>query len=1365
MLAVFASGARIAVALGRYPSVSLAADNGLHRVVSGPAGMVAALADELTGEGVRCERLRTSHAFHSQLMDPVLDALEEACGGLAVSAAGVGLVSNVTGRLVGPAERMDGAYWRAHARAPVVFAQGIESLAGLGIDCLLEVGPHGVLAPMAGLCWPSGERPRLVASLQRARDGADGAGAFAGAVAAVYAAGAALSFPGLFAGEERARVPLPGYPLQRQRYWVDTRKQRAAAAHGLLGTRHDSARGEVTFETELSAAEPAWLADHQVFGRIVVPGAFYAILALSAGKAAGERTGSASWLEEFEIHAPLVLEDGTQHSVQIVLGAPEGAVRSVEIFSRAGAAEDFVLHARGRLAAGAYPARDALDRTAAAGDLTTVDTAVLYGGFSRLGLDYGAAFRGVHSLGLRPGEALGELWLEGVEAERHLLLHPALLDAAFQLCGAILPAAAGESTYMPIGWKRLTLAEAVPGKLLAQARLRGGGSGLGGNASPPETITFDVGLFSEEGRWCGAIEGFTVKKASRTALLAGSGRIDDLFYETVWKGATFGGGLRPAGFLAQPLGIVASASAGAAEHLSAEGLTSQDLMDSLAGLERLSQAYALSALEGLGWKRRKGDLVCAEPLRQNLKVLLRHGRLLQRLLVLLADAGILALVKAPAGATPTWQVLAGQGDALPDPELTDPERFADDLAAAYPKGFIEVSLLRRCGQALSGVLRGQLDPLGLLFVSEGPSAADLYRDAPAARVANALVADIIGKAIAQLPQGRRLRILEVGAGTGGTTGSILSVLPKDRFSYTYTDLSASFFGSVRARFGEYGLTCRTLDIEIDPQAQGYSAHGYDLVIAANVLHATRDIGVSLAHCRTLLAPSGLLVALEGLKAQGWLDLTFGLLEGWWSFEDPWRPDHALMGAARWQAVLSETGFHDAAVIAADGARLEVASQGVILARGPSAVVDPEAMWLVLAPGDDGLALATGLAARNQQVIWVESTGMVAEGWLPPGVRLAFADPSCREAWQALIAALPVGVALDGVVHGEALGEGAGELWPDVARISASALALSQALQDAGRSLRKGLTFLTRGAIVTGQEPAPGLSGAALWGFARSLAQEASPLAPRLIDLDAANRSRAGDPLPAGLIDILLDPDQEGETALRASGRLASRVMARRNTGALVLPQGPYWQLVRSADGLIGNVHAQAFVPRSLQPGEVRVSLDATGLNFRDVLNALNAYPGFAGDLTGHLAGALGGEFCGRVIACAPDVESVQVGDRVVGLGAETFAPETITFAELVTQVPPVHGAAALASLPVAYVTVELAFRLAHLKAGERVLVHAGAGGVGLAAIALARVLGAEVIATASEGKRAMLRGLGVAHVFDSRSTRFAADILAVTGGA
>ncbi|MEI7601949.1 MAG: type I polyketide synthase, partial [Aestuariivirga sp.] len=217
MVAVFAPAERVAGALRNYPDVSLAAENGSHRVVSGPVGPLLALAEELKGHGVRCERLRTSHAFHSKLMDPVLGELERFAGGLPAHPAETVLISNVTGEAVGSQERLDGAYWSRHARAPVAFAQGVAGLAGLGVDCLVEVGPHGVLTAMAGLCWPTGERPRLVASLTR---GEEGSASFARAVGAVYAAGGQLDFAGLFAGEARARIALPGYPFQRQRYWI-----------------------------------------------------------------------------------------------------------------------------------------------------------------------------------------------------------------------------------------------------------------------------------------------------------------------------------------------------------------------------------------------------------------------------------------------------------------------------------------------------------------------------------------------------------------------------------------------------------------------------------------------------------------------------------------------------------------------------------------------------------------------------------------------------------------------------------------------------------------------------------------------------------------------------------------------------------------------------------------------------------------------------------------------------------------------------------------------------------------------------------------------------------------------------------------
>ena len=163
MAAVFAEAGQVAAAVEAVNAVvygsdsaglSVAADNGSHRVVSGPAGLVAELEDQLSGEGVRVERLVTSHGFHSALMDPVLDDLEAAAGAFEPSAPAVALISNVTGRAVGPEERLDGAYWRRHAREAVRFADSVAALCALDVDIVLEIGPHAVLGPMAALAWP-----------------------------------------------------------------------------------------------------------------------------------------------------------------------------------------------------------------------------------------------------------------------------------------------------------------------------------------------------------------------------------------------------------------------------------------------------------------------------------------------------------------------------------------------------------------------------------------------------------------------------------------------------------------------------------------------------------------------------------------------------------------------------------------------------------------------------------------------------------------------------------------------------------------------------------------------------------------------------------------------------------------------------------------------------------------------------------------------------------------------------------------------------------------------------------------------------------------------------------------------------------
>ena len=256
----------------------------------------------------------------------------------------------------------------------------------------------------------------------------------------------------------------------------------------------------------------------------------------------------------------------------------------------------------------------------------------------------------------------------------------------------------------------------------------------------------------------------------------------------------------------------------------------------------------------------------------------------------------------------------------------------------------------------------------------------------------------------------------------------------------------------------------------------------------------------------------------------------------------------------------------------------------------------------------------------------------------------------------------------------------------------------------------------------------------------------------MVDLDPAGQSEI-----ARLADELMHPDQETHVAYRAGNRLAARLV-RSGTARtrLELPEEPAWHLMPGAEGGLEALHAEPTPNRPLEPGQVRVAVDAAGLNFLDVLLSMG--------VVNSAEPLLGEEFCGRIVEVAPDVTGVGVGDRVVGLGFGAFAPEIVTRSELVALAPSGISAAALATIPSAFVSAELSFEMAKLKAGDRVLIHTASGGVGLAAVQLVQTAGAEVFATASAPKQAYLRSLGIAHVFDSRTADFVSRILEATGG-
>ena len=1266
---------------------------------------------------------------------------------------------------------LDARYWRRQAREPVAFRRCIETLAGLGVDAVVEAGPHAVLAPLVSLAWPEsaeGGPPVSIASLRRPGSevlDTEVEDAFLAAAAAAYEADLPVSFPGLFAGEERRRIVLPGYPFQRERHWVaGTKRRRAGAGHPLLGDRHDSARGDTVFETEVFPSEPAWLNDHRVFGRLIAPGALYAAMAAcaSTGGAAGP-----ALVEDMQLHNALVFSEadgdgeGGDHAgrkLQVLIDAPaQGPMRRIQLFSKGESDDAWTLHAECRVpsAPGAGPpgAAERIVLNRLKSELSPVDLPAFYRAKAGVGIELGPSFRTLEALWARPGEALGEIAFPAGIASNGLEIHPLLLDGCFQVMGAARNSAPDDEsvTYLPFAWERLWLSDRLPERLLCHVRLGerpAGGAGEAESGDPLEVMAADLRLYDRAGAAIGEVAGFAVKRATRAALLAAVEGVDSLLYEVVWRDRNLAPGMPPADFLTAPTCVAERADLFVV-YLAAEGVEAGDRAARLEDLETLAQGYALRTLDTLGWQRNAGAPVDSAALRQHLKIGAEHERLFRRMLEFLSRAGVLEATDAG------FAVAVASGDPLPEGLPEDPDAFAAEMARKYAHGSTEIGLFLRSAKALPDVLRGEMDPLTLLFSSGEPTAADLYKKAPVARAANRMLADATAALLENLPAGRRLRIVEVGAGTGSATAVVLPELPDGGYDYVYTDISAGFFSEAESRFGgaEASIDYRVLDIEVDPIEQGFDRHGYDLVIASNVLHATRYLNETLDHCRRLLAPSGQLLALENLRGQGWLDLTFGQLDGWWRFADDYRPNHALAEPAVWRLALADAGFEDIAILGFDASDPHAnPDRGVIMAQGPAEVVETPGLWVLAADrGGAAAALARELAAHNQSVV-IAGAAPAEEG---NRVRGAFVEIERRESWKSLFEDLPGDLPLRGVVHlaaldGHGLEATTAELAADTRQAAGSGLALGQGLLDADAVPAKGLWFVTSGAQVLEKEREGQLSGATLWGLGKVMAREAFNLRPRMIDIDPADRMPVSE-----LVNELLYPDDETHIAWRFGRRHAARmVRAASVAGRLTPPDEGAWEIEPDSGGSLDAMRIVPRPSRALEEGEVRVAIEGVGLNFRDVFIAI-----------GLVDDSLGGEFCGRVLETGPGVKSVVPGERVVGMALSTYGTETITPEALTVPAPPGFSITELATVPTAFVSAALSFDMSGLEAGDRVLIHAGAGGVGLAAIQLARAAGAEVFATASARKQGYLRSLGVGHVFDSRTTAFAQAILEATGGA
>jgi acyl transferase domain-containing protein len=545
MAAVFAPEQQVIAAIAAYKEqVSIAAVNASDEIViSGIPEVIDALLAQFKNDGVKARRLRVSHAFHSPMMEPMLDAFETAAGRVEYHLPKMALLSNISGS---QAEQTitQARYWREHVRAAVRFADSIKTIHAEGCNVLLEIGPQPVLTGLGQRSWAVESPPALwLASL---KSGRSDLAQISGSLAALYARGVEIDWKGVNASAPRQRVPLPTYPFQRKRYWFQ--QNPASSSRPTTPALHrvrSPLIQETLFELPIHPHSPAYLDDHRLYGTVVVPASSYIAKALSA---VTEYLGNETCvLEELLFHRVLVLADDETRTLQVVL-KPTGANQyDLEVISLAeqegpglDGKESWVRHATAKVRLGQALPKDGFEplsmvqgrcRPAASSD-------EYYARMWGQGYTLGPAFRWIGPIWQGEAEALCSMEnLAPVEQKMLYRLHPGLIDSCFQLFGQCYwteqdwTAGTPEQVNIPFSVERFIFYGRPQGKLWCRVRLRQP------RVEGEKSFTGDAWLFDETGRPVVKIEGFYSRAVAQSALRPASAAptVRQWLYEMTWQ--------------------------------------------------------------------------------------------------------------------------------------------------------------------------------------------------------------------------------------------------------------------------------------------------------------------------------------------------------------------------------------------------------------------------------------------------------------------------------------------------------------------------------------------------------------------------------------------------------------------------------------------------------------------------------------------------------------------------------------------------------------------------------------------------------------------------------------------------------------
>ncbi|MFI1419963.1 SDR family NAD(P)-dependent oxidoreductase [Streptomyces sp. NPDC020731] len=1270
--------------------------------VAGDADALTAWGAELTGRGVFFRELDLDYAFHSRAMDPIGEPLLDALDGLQPAPARIPFVSTVTGTPLNGAE-LDAAYWWRNVREPVRFAEAAGRLAAEHAGVLVEIGPHPVLRPYLRHTGAT-----CVPTLHR--DG-DGRRETAAAVAAVLAADTATDWRHHFPRPGRV-VDLPAYAWQHERYWHGTARDLVAhtSGSGLLDHPLVGERMPAPHPVWHGTVEPQlvpWLGDHRIGDDVLMPAAAYVEMALSAGRRALDRPVE---VRHLEIGRPLSVPwpDPTPVALQTAVTPDDGAL-TISVREEHGGECLPVVRAQVRTLLGTAPAPLDVDALRARCD-RGVDGPDFYRTCHGIGLNCGPDFQLIDRIDAGDAEVLVGYRLEHT-ADAYTA-HPVLIDAPLQATVALAGAEAESAAFLPtvFGAVRVWRTPASTGVVHLRRRSRSANE-----------MCWDITYADPDGMVTVEIDGCRTRRGhmiERTPLTV---------QRTVLRAAPHRGTTAAPSPPPAPTDVARAAEpriAAARAALDDSGHHRFTAAAEQAGAHRWAETLR-GLLTDPAAPFSMGDLVAGglQP---------RHRRLARLMLPLLAEHGL----ARPAGET--WRLTGAEIRA---------EALLRGLVEDHPAYGARTLLLNRHLRRLPDVVRGRADATELL--PAGDSAHEqLHETDPAHRFTHRAVQALLTDLVARRPADRPLRVLEFGATTTALTAAVLPVLPADRTRYTCTAATGSVLTRVEHRFPAHDFVDRrVLDPDTDLIAQGLPPGGFDLVLAGDALHATTDLAATLRRLHTVLAPDGHLVATEPHHAPLQALLSGTLNDFWERGDHTLRPVSRILPRDQWAPLLRQCGFSDVTQTGPEDRSVLLAAAGPNPApdtEAPRAV--PGASWVIAVEDDTETPTARALADRL-------------------GKATVLTAPDGAAAWSAV---LPT----DSGPHVVLLLAEPGPHDTVVTRTTRrAALLRSLAAACEGLSGRTGprVWLVTR---PTGLFPAPEQPShpvdAAVWAACRTLANERPDLSLRRLSCHRTGDAGTDARRLAGelLAPVADDPAaQEDEIVLTARGRFVPRQVQHPADEPPSVPAGTPYVLEAREPGLRRRlIWRQTDLPAP-GPGEVALEMRAVALNYRDPMRANGLLPPEAVE-NSPIGRGLGTDGAGIVRAVGEGVRGLEPGDRVCGLVPAALASHATTPATAVLRIPDGMGFAEAATFPVAFLTVhQTLVNQARLDAGETVLVHGGAGAVGLAVLQCARRQGARVIATAgTETKRDLLRTLGVEHVLDSRSLDFVPRVRELTGG-